>query len=198
MSRPSQTRPAGPGMRLQPLTEAGAYQIEHWFDHPEVQKRLGGRSWIHSQLRLINEHTRTVFRGALVLRSHGWIGLDQGGKPVAFICGDVYDRWVRYHGEGPEGAVLSDADPRRALGLAYLVDPDRWRHGYGRAVLQAVLTHPGTDDVQTFFCGIDADNQASRDCVVSAGFTLPDPEPDHEDMLYYRCTGRPPSPGRGR
>jgi RimJ/RimL family protein N-acetyltransferase len=188
MSRPSQTQPGGPGMQLQPLTETGAHQIEHWFDHPEVQRRLGGRFWIHRELRMISQHSSTAFRGAVVLRSHGWIGLDHAGTPVAFICGDVYDRWVRYHGEGPEGPILSDADPRLAMGLAYLVDPDRWRHGYGRSALQAVLTHPDAGDVQTFFCGIDADNHASRNCAESAGFTLPDLEPDHEGMLYYRRT----------
>lgn len=186
MSRPSRTQPDGPGMRLQPLTETGAQQIEHWFDHPEVQRSLGGRFWIHRELRLIDEHSSTAFRGAMVLRSHGWIGLDPAGTPVAFICGDVYDRWVRYHGEAPEGPILSDADPRLSMGLAYLVDPDRWRQGYGRSALQAVVTHPDAGDVQTFFCGIDADNHASRHCAASAGFTLPDPEPDHEGMLYYR------------
>lgn len=186
MSRPSRTQPDGPGMRLQPLTETGAQQIEHWFDQPEVQRRLGGRSWIHRQLRVISRLPCTTFRGAVVLRSHGWIGLDQGGTPVAFICGDVYDRWVRYHGEGPEGPVLSVADPRLAMGLAYVVDPGRWRQGYGRSVLQAVLTHPDAADVRTFFCGIDADNHASRTCAESAGFTLSDLEPDHEGMLYYR------------
>ncbi|MDX2809292.1 N-acetyltransferase, partial [Streptomyces scabiei] len=100
---------AGP-LRLRPLTEAGAHQIEHWFDHPEVRTRLGGRSWIHSQLRLISQDSGATFRGATVLRSHGWIGLDEAGAPVAFVCGDVYDRWVRYHGEGPDGPVLSDID----------------------------------------------------------------------------------------
>ncbi|MFC8428245.1 GNAT family N-acetyltransferase [Streptomyces sp. NPDC057253] len=175
-----------PEMRLRPLTETGAHQIEHWFDHPEVQSRLGDRSWIHRQLRLIGRPSSTVFRGATVLRSHAWIGLDQSGTPVAFICGDVYDRWVRYHGEGPDGPLLSEAAPGRALGLAYLVDPSRRRHGYGRSALRSVLTHPATGDVDTFFLGIDADNNASRHCAESAGFTLPDPEPDHEGMLYYR------------
>ncbi|MDX3517859.1 GNAT family protein [Streptomyces scabiei] len=186
MSPPSRTPPAGRRIRLRPLTEAGAHQIEHWFDHPEVQRRLGGRSWIHSQLRLLGQDSGAAFRGATVLRSHGWIGLDEAEAPVAFICGDVYDRWVRYHGEGPDGPVLSEADPRPALGLAYLVAPDRWRQGYGRSVLRAVLSHPDADDVRTFFCGVDADNHASRRCVAAAGFTPIDQAPDHEGMLYYR------------
>ncbi|WP_415937273.1 GNAT family N-acetyltransferase [Streptomyces sp. 039-1] len=188
MTRSSRTQPDGRQMQLQPLTETGAHQIEHWFDHPEVERRLGGRFWIHRELRMISRHSPTVFRGAVVLRAHGWIGLDHRGKPVAFICGDVYDRWVRYHGEGCKGPVLSDTDPRVAMGLAYVVDPDRWRHGYGRSALQAVLNHPDASDAHTFFCGIDVDNRASRTCAESAGFTLADLEPDHEGMLYYRRT----------
>ncbi|MDX2780901.1 N-acetyltransferase, partial [Streptomyces caniscabiei] len=54
------------------------------------------------------------------------------------------------------------------------------------SVLRAVLAHLDTADVRTFFLGVDADNHASRRCAASAGFTLPDPEPDHEGMLYYR------------
>ncbi|MER6490796.1 MULTISPECIES: GNAT family N-acetyltransferase [Streptomyces] len=196
---PMKPRQDGPAMRLQPLTETGLRQIHHWFDHPEVQSRLGGRSWIRTQLQLTREDPGSVFRGAVVLRCHAWIGLDQEGTPVAFLCGDVYDRWVRYHGEGPDGPLLTEADPRRAMGLAYLVDPDRWRHGHGRAALDAVVAHPATRDVETFFFGIDADNHASRNCAESAGFTLTDPEPDHEEMLYYSRaapTARAPRAGR--
>jgi RimJ/RimL family protein N-acetyltransferase len=179
-------RPQAPVVRLDPLTAAGADEIEHWFDHPEVQARLGDRPWIHREVRLLDERPGTCFRGATVLRSQGWIARDHAGAAVAHIGGDVYDRWVRYHGEGPDGPILSDADQRPAMGLAYLVDPDRWRRGYGRAVLQAVFEHPETAEVEIFFLGIDADNHASRRCAEAAGFRLPDLVPDHEDVLYYR------------
>lgn len=92
MTRSSRTQPDGRQMQLQPLTETGAHQIERWFDHPEIERRLGGRFWIHRELRMISRHSPTAFRGAVVMRSHGWIGLDHLGKPVAFICGDVDDR----------------------------------------------------------------------------------------------------------
>jgi RimJ/RimL family protein N-acetyltransferase len=175
-----------PRLSLHPLTAAAAHQIEHWFDHPEVQARLGGRFWIHRELRLIGQRPGDTFRGKTVLRSYGWIGQDRAHTPVAFIGGDVYDRWVHYHGEGPHGPVLSDEDPRITMGLGYVVDPSRWRHGYGRAAIEAVLHHPAVTDAQTFFCGIDADNHASRRCAEAAGFQLVDPHPDHEGMLYYR------------
>lgn len=171
---------------MRPLTEAGTRLIEHWFDHPEVRARLGDRMWIHRELRLIGRRPGTSFRGARVLRSYGWIAEDRSGLPVAFIGGDVYDRWVRYHGEGPDGPLLSDADDRPAIGLGYLVDPERWRCGYGRAAIEAALEHPDLLDVQIFFCGIDSDNHASRRCTAAAGFVLPDPEPDYEDVVYYR------------
>jgi RimJ/RimL family protein N-acetyltransferase len=126
------------------------------------------------------------FRGKTVLRSHAWIVHDHLHVPVAFIGGDVYDRFVRYHGEGSSGPILSDEDLRRAMGFAYTVDPARWRRGYGRAAITAVLRTPAVDDVEVFFCGIDADNVGSQRCAEAAGFRLVDPEPDFEGMLYFR------------
>lgn len=186
----SRSRGGRPPVSLCPLTVAAIKQIEHWFEHPEVQRRLGDRSWIHRELHLISERVATRFRGKTVLRSHGWIVLDHVQTPVAFIEGDVYDRFVRYYGEGRDGPVLSDEDVRRTMGFAYVVDPARWRRGYGRAAIQAVLRDPDVDDVELFFCGIDADNTASRRCASAAGFQLVDPEPDFEGMLYFR-RGRP-------
>jgi RimJ/RimL family protein N-acetyltransferase len=168
---------------LRPLTAAGAGQIEHWFDHPEVRHRLGGRSWIH---RGLVAEPPGPFRGMMVLRAHSWLAMDEAELPVGFIGGEVYDRWVRYHGEGPSGPVLSDEQMRTSMGLGYVVDPTRWRRGYGRACLEAVIVHPDAADVDVFFCGIDADNEASQRCAMAVGFRLVDPEPDHEEMLSFR------------
>lgn len=175
-------------MILRPLTSEDAYAIEHWFDHPEVRNRLGGRQWIHRALRLLDETPGDVYRGRVVLRSHAWLALAADGTPAAFIGGEVYDRWVRYHGEGPDAPLLSDEDRRTAIGLAYAVDPTRWGQGHGRAALAAVLANPAVADVEIFFCGIEPDNHASRRCAAAAGFQLVDPKPDFEDMLYYRTT----------
>src|SRR5215813_14682730 len=117
---------------LRPLTAAGAARIEGWFEHPEVRRRLGGPPWIHRELRLISERPSGVFRGKTVLRSYGWIAANDAGVPVAFIGGDVYDRWVRFWGDGR----LSDPDPRRSMALDYVVDPARWRQGFGRATIR--------------------------------------------------------------
>ena len=72
------------------------------------------------------------------------------------------------------------------MAIGYVVDPARWRQGYGRAAIETVLAHPGLADVRLWVCGIDADNTASRRCAESAGFRLTDPAPDFEDVLYYR------------
>jgi RimJ/RimL family protein N-acetyltransferase len=159
-------------LTLRPLSESAATEIEHWFDHPEVRHRLGGRPWIHRAVHLLDAPVGEMFRGRKVLRAHGWIADDADGTPVANIGGDVYDRF-------DSARVVS-------MGLGYVVDPSRWRTGLGRAAIETVLRHPAVRDVALFFCGIDADNHASRRCAESAGFHLTDPVPDHEDTLYYR------------
>lgn len=99
--------------------------------------------------------------------------LDVAGEPVAKIGGDVYDRWGRYDGSRPDQPVMSAAESGPAMGLAYVVDPARWRQGFGQAVVRAAVQHPEVEDVRLFAARIDADNEASRRCVASTGF-LPD------------------------
>jgi RimJ/RimL family protein N-acetyltransferase len=147
-----------------------------------TDRRLGGRFWIHRAVRLLRE-APGEFRGRQVLRSHGWLADDPNGVPVAHIGGEVYDRWVRYHGEGKP---LTGEIRAVTMCLGYVVDPARRRQGYGRATIEAVLAHPDVADVGLVVLGIEHDNTASRRCAESAGFTLPDPAPDFEDVLYYQ------------
>ncbi|RBY79837.1 hypothetical protein DQ238_09380 [Geodermatophilus sp. TF02-6] len=49
-------------------------------------------------------------------------------------------------------------DPRRSMGAAYVVDPDCWGRGYGRAALRALVDAPETADVEQFVLGIEPDN----------------------------------------
>jgi len=81
------------------------------------------------------------------------------------------------------------------MGLGYVVDPALWGRGFGRAAISAVVDQPDVSDVEAFFCGIDADNQASQRCALAAGFHLLDREPDHEGMLYFRRERRTQSTG---
>lgn len=172
-SEPINSEPINTALELWPLTDDGAHTIEHWFDDPEVRLRLGPRDWIHRALRIMRgTRPGEVFEGRTVLRAHGWVVTD-GGAPVAYIGGDVYDRW-------------RDAPLEVSMGMGYVVDPARRRRGYGRAAVLAMLAHPDLADVARFYCGVDADNVASRRCVASAGFELVDPVPDEDDTVYYR------------
>lgn len=173
-------------VRLRPLTVNAVGEIEHWFDDPGTQVWLGARDWIRREVRLLDERPGTTHRGARVLRSRGWVAYDRDGAPVAYIGGDVYDRWVRYHGQGTDGPILTDADHRPSMAMTYLVDPARRRCGYGLAAVRAVIRHPEVADVQIFSLGIDVENHASRALAEAAGFNPVDVRRDHEDMLYYR------------
>ncbi len=173
-------------MTLVPFTEELLAAVQPWFRDPEVRRRLGGPAWPERELRRLHTRDDGEFRGRTVLRTHSWVALDAAGQPVAKIGGDVYDRWTRYDASRPDLPVISAIEPGPAMGLAYVVDPTRWRQGIGRAVLQAVVRHPSVQDVRLFTAGIDADNQASRRCAAAAGFAAEVEEPDWEDTVYYQ------------
>jgi RimJ/RimL family protein N-acetyltransferase len=83
------------------------------------------------------------------------------------------------------------------MGLAYVVDPERWRGGFGRAALTAAMSAPDVADVVIFAAGMEPDNVASVRCATSAGFTPDDPEPDWEGIVHYvlrRGAGTRPAP----
>ena len=168
-----------------PFTAESLPLVQPWFRHPEVDRRLGGPEWPARELRLMREKPGGEFRGRRVLRTHSWLLVEEDGAPVAKIGGDVYDRWTRYLGEGPDGPVTDGSEPGPAMGLAYVVDPDRWLQGYGRAALLAVVACPDVADVRLFVAGIDADNPASSRCARSAGLVPDDPEPDWEGTVYH-------------
>jgi len=159
--------------------------VQPWFGHPEVRRRLGGPEWPERELDLMAVKPGGEYRGRRVLRCQSWVGLDSAGEPVGKIGGDVYDRWTGWDGSRPDHPVVTATRPGPAMGLTYLVDPARWRTGYGTAMLRAVIDHGDVVDVRLFAAGIDADNEASRRCVAAAGFVLDDPEPDWQDTVYY-------------
>lgn len=171
-------------MELVPFTEAQLHVVQPWFEHPEVRHRLGGPEWPARELWLMRENPGGEFRGRTVLRAHSWLVLD-GGVVFAKIGGDVYDRWTRYEGEGPDGPLVSGVEDGPAMGLAYVVDPARWGRGIGRQALHTVVASPVVADVRLFVAGIDADNTASRRCAEAAGFRPDDPEPDHEGTVHH-------------
>jgi RimJ/RimL family protein N-acetyltransferase len=107
-----------------------------------------------------------------------WLG---GPTWVALVSGEVYDRWCRC-AETPDGP---------AMGLAYVVDPWRWRQGFGTAALLAVLRAPAVADVVVFAAGIEPANIASARCAVAAGFAPDSGSPDEEGMIYYALRRTP-------
>ncbi|MCY1138446.1 GNAT family N-acetyltransferase [Actinoplanes sp. Pm04-4] len=156
-----------PHVTLVPFTEELLPAVQVWFEHAEVQRWLGGPDWPAQCLRMRGQGIGEIFRGRRVLRDHTWVALDVGRRPVALIGGDVYD-------SGPE------------LGFAYVVDPARWRQGYGTAALLAMMEHPDLADVVVFKAGIEPENVASTRCVTGAGFRPDDPEPDFEGIVHHR------------
>jgi RimJ/RimL family protein N-acetyltransferase len=169
---------------LVPYTEQWLPAVQPWFTHPEVRRWLGGPDWPEQELRLAGNGMGEMFRGRRVLRSHSWVALDASGDAVAHLGGEVYDRWCRYD-ETPDGPVISDVEPGPAMGLAYVVDPGRWRRGFGRAALLAAVAAPEVSDVVVFAAGIEPGNVASRRCAESAGFRPDRPEPDWEDIIHH-------------
>jgi RimJ/RimL family protein N-acetyltransferase len=175
---------ASPAVTLVPYTVDWLAAVRPWFTDPEVRHRLGGPEWPERELRLMGQGLGETFRGRRVLRIHSWVALDAAGEPVAHLGGEVYDRWCRYAAT-PEGPSVSDVEPGPAMGLAYVVDPARWRRGYGRAALRGAVAAPEVADVALFALGIDADNTASRRCAESAGYSPDHAEPDWEDIVYH-------------
>ena len=172
-------------IRLVPFEPELLPRVLPWFDHPEVQRRLGGRTWPERELALRNAAHGEEFRGRRVLRSHTFVALDGDGAPVAQIGGDVYDRWTSYAGERNGEPIVLGTIERTTMGLAYVVDPKRWGQGFGTAALRTVITHPATADVELFVAGIDTGNRASSRCALAAGFRIDDPTPDFEDTVYH-------------
>ena len=171
-----------PPVRLVPFEPELLLAVLPWFDHPEVQRRLGDRSWPERELALrMGTPPFEEFRGRRVLRSQTFVVLDAEDRPVAQIGGDVYDRWTVWD---PAAERVTSTDPRRTMGAAYVVDPARWGRGYGRATLRALVGAPETADVGLFVLGIDPDNSASLRAAAAAGFTPLTTDPDAEDMVY--------------
>jgi GNAT superfamily N-acetyltransferase len=166
-------------VRLSAVTAQWASRLEHWFTDPEVIRWLGPATWIHQAAAMCGAPVGDeTFRGSRVLRAHGWVGLDPASAPVGYIGGDVYDRWVR----------SDEVDERTSMGLAFVVHPGRRRQGWGRALLEAVISHPDVAGVEVFFLGIEEGNVASSRLASATGFTRVNDHPDDEDMVYWRLS----------
>ena len=158
---------------LRPFTEDLLGVVQPWFEHPEVRRWLGGPDWPAQEFHT-DPGIGEMFRGRRVLRTHSWLAFDSDGEAVAKIGGGVYDRWAA----GRE-------EPGPAMGFAYVVDPRRWRGGYGTATLLAMMDAPEMADVRVFAAGIEPANVASVRCALAAGMTPETTTPDDEGIVYY-------------
>ena len=131
------------------------------------------------------EPSGTWFRGALQTGRSAWLAVDEGRKAVGYIDCGTFDRWVTYGGEGPNGPIILDTIARPAAALALVVQPDRRREGFGRAMLRRLVNHPDLASIEIFGAGVDPRNLASIRCLEAAGFERENEEPDFEGMLYY-------------
>ena len=156
---------------LRPFTAELLPLVQPWFEHPEVQRWLGGPDWPARELHQ-DPGIGEVFRGRVVLRTHSWVAFDRTGAAVAKIGGDVYDRWSQ-PGDGP------------AMGFAYVVDLARWRTGLGAATLRSMMDDAAVADVRIFGAGIEPANVASVRCAQAAGLVAATTEPDDEGMVFY-------------
>ena len=172
---------ADPEVRLVPFSPVHLPAILSWFDHPEVRRRLGDRSWPERELSLRTAPRGEEFRGRGVLSAHTFVALDVDGRPVAQIGGDVYVRWTTWD---PVGERVTATRPGRTMGSAYVVEPARWGRGYGGRTITALVAAAETADVQRFVLGLDADNAASLRAAAAAGSAPRDREPDAEGTVY--------------
>jgi RimJ/RimL family protein N-acetyltransferase len=173
-----------PPVTLAPFTADLLAVVQPWYRNPEVVRRLGGREWPERELQLLESGIGDMFRGRRVMRTHSWVAFDGSGSAVAKIGGEVYDRWCRYT-EGPDGSVVDAVERGPAMGLAYVVDPRRWRRGFGTAALFAAMHAPEVADVVLLAAGIEPDNVASARCAAAAGLVPDTAVPDWEGIVYH-------------
>jgi RimJ/RimL family protein N-acetyltransferase len=112
------------------------------------------------------------------------VAFNASGDAVAHVGGEVYDRWCRYT-ETPDGPVINAVERGPAMGLAYVVDPQRWRRGFGTAALLAAINAAEVADVVLFAAGIEPDNLPSARCATAAGLTPDTAVPDGKNDLLH-------------
>ncbi len=89
---------------------------------------------------------------------------------------------IAYDGQLPAGmAVMEFGEERTYIGL--IVNPLYQLQGYGKQILQKLLSDPDFNGVREWAACIEEDNRISLACFQAAGFTLEDTEPDDNGFL---------------
>ncbi|RAP11254.1 GNAT family N-acetyltransferase [Bacillus velezensis] len=95
---------------------------------------------------------------------------------------------MAYNGQLPGGMVSIEFVEERAY-IGLIVNPLYQLQGYGKQILQKLLTDPGFTSVREWAACIEKDNQISLACFQAAGFTLEDTEPDEDGFLTLILRG---------
>ncbi|MBN7743361.1 GNAT family N-acetyltransferase [Bacillus velezensis] len=95
---------------------------------------------------------------------------------------------MAYDGQLPAGMVSIEFVEERAY-IGLIVNPLYQLQGYGKQILQKLLTDPGFTGVREWAASIEIDNQISLACFQAAGFTLEDTEPDEDGFLTLILRG---------
>ncbi|MEC3772724.1 GNAT family N-acetyltransferase [Bacillus velezensis] len=95
---------------------------------------------------------------------------------------------MAYDGQLPAGMVSIEFVEERAY-IGLIVNPLYQLQGYGKQILQKLLTDPGFTGVREWAASIEKDNQISLACFQAAEFTLEDTEPDEDGFLTLILRG---------
>ena len=156
--------------------------VEPWFDHPEVQARLGNRDWPARELELLKRPPGFEFRGATVTGRHDFVAFD-GDEAVGLLVAETYDRWTPYEAETGQRPPAPDAVELPSMSIALVVNPRSWSRGYCREMIEALLEIRELAAIKTVEAGVEPDNVRALRCLEGSGFVAESNEPDREGML---------------
>ncbi|MDZ5722551.1 N-acetyltransferase family protein [Bacillus sp. SXabc123] len=89
---------------------------------------------------------------------------------------------MAYDGQLPAGMVVMEFGEKRAY-IGLIVNPLYRLQGYGKRILQKLLSDPDFNGGREWAACIEEDNRISLACFQAAGFTLEDTEPDDDGFL---------------
>jgi RimJ/RimL family protein N-acetyltransferase len=141
--------------------------VETWFEDPEAQRWLGGRDWPLMALELA-ETPLGEFRGARETGRYRFSAWDKD-VPVGYMDCGTFDPWATWDG-GPGGRGVVSVIDEPSGSTAYVTEPARRRMGYAAEMIRSLMRVPPLVHVSLFAAGIEPENIASVQCLLSAGF----------------------------
>jgi RimJ/RimL family protein N-acetyltransferase len=176
-----------PELRLLPFERHQLPLARPWFEDDATNRWLGGPRWPQLILGLAGRPLGE-YRGAAETGRYNWLAWERG-TAIGYIGCDTYDRWTTWDGT-PGGGGVTSAIEVPAANFSYVVAPALRRRGHATAMISAALAMPELAHVALFGAGVEPANGASVRCLLKAGFTPLDPDPDWEGIVYYARRGR--------